>query len=66
MQAILNMNRNRTIFILTVFLALLPQASAAQAQVFPYGHPPEEKPDMPLSAALNRLYDNYSARWPHR
>jgi len=55
--------RNLIIPILPALLAFLLPGAAVEAQVFPYGHPPEEKPDMPLSAALHRLYDNYSARW---
>jgi hypothetical protein len=39
---------------------LLPMVGNAEEEKnFPF-HMPKEKPDMPLSAAMNRLYDNYS------
>ena len=38
----------------------LPITGSAQAQVFPYKLP-TAKPGIPLSAAMERLYDNYDA-----
>ena len=41
-----------------VLLSALTTAGLAQeSQVFPYGSVPEEKPNLPLSAAMNRVYD---------
>ena len=45
---------------LTIFILLLTFGSALMAQdatIFPYGAIPAEKPDMPLSAAMARVYD---------
>ncbi len=45
---------------LTVCLLALAVAADAQSPIFPYGVP-KEKPDMPLSKAMERAYTNYSA-----
>lgn len=42
-------------------LALVPALAAAPA-VFPYGGAPAERPAIPLSAAMARIYENYDAR----
>ena len=41
-------------------LFMFPVIASAEATVFPYGVP-KEKPDMPLSAAMERAYADYSA-----
>jgi hypothetical protein len=38
-------------------LALASSGWAQQPTVFPYGNVPKQKPDMPLSAAMQRVYD---------
>jgi hypothetical protein len=52
------------IVIISAGNAIVPAANAQAPAAFPYGSPPEKKPNIPLSAAMNRVYDNYSARWP--
>ena len=41
-------------------VCLLAVAADVQSPIFPYGVP-KEKPDMPLSKAMERAYTNYSA-----
>jgi len=45
---------------LTACLLVLPVAASAEPPFFPYGAP-EEKPDMPLSRAMERAYTDYSS-----
>ena len=45
---------------LATLLSLLPVAGSAEPPVFPYGVP-REKPDMPLSKAIERAYTDYSS-----
>lgn len=35
-----------------------------QQEFFPYGNPPAVKPSISLSAAMDRVYGTYGARWP--
>lgn len=51
-----------TALLIWLAASLLP-CDADEPTTFPYGNPPEKKPDIPLSAAMNRLYDDYDARW---
>ncbi|MEX0320848.1 MAG: glycoside hydrolase family 117 protein [Puniceicoccaceae bacterium] len=51
---------------LILFLVLtLTSATAGEPKGFPFMLP-EEKPDRPLSAAMERLYDNYPAERPEK
>ncbi len=43
---------------LIAYLIVLPAICSAQSPVFPYGVP-KEKPDMPLSKAMERAYSDY-------
>lgn len=54
-----------------LYLALLSSPSlglvhAGVVKEFPYGTLPEQKPDIELSAAMERVYDNYPANHPER
>ncbi len=49
-----------TLVLLTSYFS----ASAARHQDFPYGEVPKEKPNFALSAATERIYDNYPAVQP--
>ena len=42
----------------TAYLFALPAICCAQSGIFPYGVP-KEKPDMPLSKAMERAYSDY-------
>lgn len=47
-----------------LFALFVAGNNAQNVAVFPYGNPPASKPPIPLSAAMNRVYTDYSARWP--
>jgi hypothetical protein len=51
---------NRYCFFALAVAVVLPIVGSAEEPVFPF-YMPKEKPDMPLSAAMERVYDNYDA-----
>ncbi len=50
-----DMSRDLRVFLLVGSAGFLLSANAAEPEQFPYGHPPEKRPNIPLSAAVDRL-----------
>ena len=51
-------------FLLPLLLLSAEPRVRAEGASFPYGMWPAEKPNIPLSAAVERLYDRYDAHTP--